>query len=825
MKRKLSLLMVVMMVLTLIPAMPSFAATKNRVDRIATVQTTDSVTTPNFVIENDNGDLTNGDRVELRLGAGAEWNLAHYSNPANQKIDGGVVRTDSLTYTGTALVDANLDFATTPLAPFVIDGQTVTLTTDYPATPAGKVSLAADIQTDLNAGAPVGISYSVTVNANNQLVITKQGPSAPLTFAIVAPVARLGLGVDSQTATVTDAVDGYLQVSRAFGDTLVLTAVGTQAQLNNAIFRVPVVVDLKNAPEGNQSFTLERGTGVFGSGSFVYATTAASSVTMRTTKAKIARGGNETVSVVLDETTANAFGTNNTFTLRLPNGFTWAQVTNITAPAGTTAVPQSDARNLLVTVGNTVNLDSAFITARLSISRDARLGDVDVVASQGSLSPSSLVIAEYVDQISVVKVDKVLDVVAGRDQEGLYKAKVIIEEPVAGSVIPNRFIEFSFDKSQASLQDDQTLRILSTNTLGLAIDADSSDALTASGYVPTSLINTYTASPKTFIDGYKWDLRTAATSTSTAGRTELEIPFVVSADFEGKLELTVKGAGIEEQKVVVADVKKPVAVEIVGGTTAELVLGLQKQSAPEIIITETEAGALEEKMYSITSTGTYNINWDDAKIEVIEGNLVLDKDSTEAVTKGINIDVDRRSTTPSKIKITGVQVTLDRTVPFGPFKVKMNFGKVADRHDRLDNNIGSQSYFNVVTPVQDSQKSTAIFKIGEANYTVNGETKTLDAPVFVSNNRTMLPIGAIAQVVGASVNYSPETRTAVFVKDGVVVSMMLDQPFLTANGVMIPMDSAPVVVQSRAFVPMAFIAQAFGVPVQYNAETKEVTVN
>jgi len=92
----------------------------------------------------------------------------------------------------------------------------------------------------------------------------------------------------------------------------------------------------------------------------------------------------------------------------------------------------------------------------------------------------------------------------------------------------------------------------------------------------------------------------------------------------------------------------------------------------------------------------------------------------------------------------------------------------------------------------------------------------------------MLPIGTIAQLVGATVNYDTTTRTAVFQNDKTTVSMNLDTNMLLVNGSSVPMDAKPEIQNSRAFVSLVYVAQAFGIQngtdIVYDAAAKTVTL-
>ena len=55
---------------------------------------------------------------------------------------------------------------------------------------------------------------------------------------------------------------------------------------------------------------------------------------------------------------------------------------------------------------------------------------------------------------------------------------------------------------------------------------------------------------------------------------------------------------------------------------------------------------------------------------------------------------------------------------------------------------------------------TVVFTIGSKNYTVNGASKTLDVAAQLISNRTMVPIRAFAESIGAKVGYIESSHTA-----------------------------------------------------------------
>lgn len=80
----------------------------------------------------------------------------------------------------------------------------------------------------------------------------------------------------------------------------------------------------------------------------------------------------------------------------------------------------------------------------------------------------------------------------------------------------------------------------------------------------------------------------------------------------------------------------------------------------------------------------------------------------------------------------------------------------------ISENLGADVSWN-----QSSQQATVktaaytvVFKVGSKEYTVNGAKKTLTVAPKIVTGRTLLPIRAFAEAIGAKVNYTASTNTA-----------------------------------------------------------------
>lgn len=113
----------------------------------------------------------------------------------------------------------------------------------------------------------------------------------------------------------------------------------------------------------------------------------------------------------------------------------------------------------------------------------------------------------------------------------------------------------------------------------------------------------------------------------------------------------------------------------------------------------------------------------------------------------------------------------------------------------------------------------------EISVYVEGQKVSFDVPPQTINDRTMVPIRAIFEVMGATVNWDNTTQTAICTKDNTVVKMTLNSKTEYINDVPYEMDVAPVIVDNRTLAPARYVAEAFGYFVNWDGNTKSVLIN
>jgi len=113
-----------------------------------------------------------------------------------------------------------------------------------------------------------------------------------------------------------------------------------------------------------------------------------------------------------------------------------------------------------------------------------------------------------------------------------------------------------------------------------------------------------------------------------------------------------------------------------------------------------------------------------------------------------------------------------------------------------------------------------VFTIGELTYTNNGVDAEAPAAPYIdeASARTMVPLAVIAEAFGATTNWIDETRTVNIVRGTVVLDMPVDEELPDGMGM-------PAIVDDRTFVPLGYIATQFGAEVDWDGDTREVSIS
>lgn len=120
---------------------------------------------------------------------------------------------------------------------------------------------------------------------------------------------------------------------------------------------------------------------------------------------------------------------------------------------------------------------------------------------------------------------------------------------------------------------------------------------------------------------------------------------------------------------------------------------------------------------------------------------------------------------------------------------------------------------------------TVEYREKEVKVFVDGEQlENLDMPAVIIDGRTLVPLRAIFEKMGAKVKWDPDLKMITAETEDKNIVMFIDNKAGVVNGNAFNMDVAPKIINDRTMVPVRAIAEAIGASVLWDDETRTVRV-
>lgn len=121
-------------------------------------------------------------------------------------------------------------------------------------------------------------------------------------------------------------------------------------------------------------------------------------------------------------------------------------------------------------------------------------------------------------------------------------------------------------------------------------------------------------------------------------------------------------------------------------------------------------------------------------------------------------------------------------------------------------------------------RNEMILTIGERPAYVFGTIIVNDVAPVALNNRTMLPIRFVVENLSGTVDWNAETRTVTINKDGINIKITIDDNIAYVNGEAVELDVAAFAENNRTYLPLRFVAENLNANVEWVPATKSVVI-
>ena len=120
--------------------------------------------------------------------------------------------------------------------------------------------------------------------------------------------------------------------------------------------------------------------------------------------------------------------------------------------------------------------------------------------------------------------------------------------------------------------------------------------------------------------------------------------------------------------------------------------------------------------------------------------------------------------------------------------------------------------------------SAAPISAAAIDVNINNRKLALDVPASIINDRTMVPMRAIFENLGATVVWDEPTKGITAKKGSDIIQLTLNKKTAYINGTAKTLDAPPTARNGRTLVPARFVAEALGCTVKWNAKTETVDI-
>jgi len=106
----------------------------------------------------------------------------------------------------------------------------------------------------------------------------------------------------------------------------------------------------------------------------------------------------------------------------------------------------------------------------------------------------------------------------------------------------------------------------------------------------------------------------------------------------------------------------------------------------------------------------------------------------------------------------------------------------------------------------------------------NNSQMSFDVPPTSVNGRILVPVKAIFEKLGATVEWDGSTKTVIAIRGNTVIELKIDSKYALVNGKKVELDAPLKAIKGRTFVPIRFVSENLGAKVDWDSTNKIVKI-
>lgn len=119
-------------------------------------------------------------------------------------------------------------------------------------------------------------------------------------------------------------------------------------------------------------------------------------------------------------------------------------------------------------------------------------------------------------------------------------------------------------------------------------------------------------------------------------------------------------------------------------------------------------------------------------------------------------------------------------------------------------------------------QGVTVFANEEISVYIDNEKLSFDVPPIIIDGRTLVPMRALFEALGATVLWDEEEQTATGSADGVSIIIPIGRREIKRNRLAYEIDVPAQVINDRTMIPLRVVSEAFGMNVDYDEQTQTI---
>ncbi|SHK19019.1 Copper amine oxidase N-terminal domain-containing protein [Geosporobacter subterraneus DSM 17957] len=99
-----------------------------------------------------------------------------------------------------------------------------------------------------------------------------------------------------------------------------------------------------------------------------------------------------------------------------------------------------------------------------------------------------------------------------------------------------------------------------------------------------------------------------------------------------------------------------------------------------------------------------------------------------------------------------------------------------------------------------------------------------DTPPVIKDGRTLIPVRALTEAFGATVDWNSETKKVTIIKGDIEIILKIDSKTATVNGEEVTIDAPAEIMNKRTVIPLRFIVEQLGLKINWDEETETIEI-